>query len=137
LNKLAQEISTSAKDSFNFELICGLLEAYLLGAKHMDDITKKTPKYFFYTVTAAGMMHNGVLMTTSGYFNIRFLIDVALKGKPNVIIHWWTEISRDQSLEYIGPKEMLRLENEMIPHTKPTTTTSLRLVKNPKDTKSD
>jgi len=86
----------------------------------------ETQKFYFYTATAAGIMHNGVLRTTAEFFSIRFLIDVALKGKPNIIVHWWQEIPREQVLDYVGEKEMTKLEATLKVPKQPTV---LRLVR--------
>ena len=108
--KIGQRILRGGTDGFNFELLLGLIEAYHLGAS-MNHTQPPDSKWFFYTVTVSGKVQNGVLMSASGHFNIRFLMNVY--KKKEVVINWWSEINRQQALEYIGAAELERLENEV------------------------
>jgi hypothetical protein len=135
ITKIGQNISQCRdKDSFNFELLLGLIDAYYLGVR-MSDIKKLDNKWFFYTVTISGEAQNGVLLTTYGHFNIRFLLDVAYGGEPDIVLNWWTEISRQQALEFLGTEEIERIEHEVEhgidpePEIKSKSTAKLRLVR--------
>ena len=91
-------------------------------------------KYFFYYITASGVPTNGVLLTTKEYFCLDFVINVAFKGHVNPVIHWWSELSRQQIADYVGTSKLLELENAVIQQspvgTSAPKTAILRLIKN-------
>jgi hypothetical protein len=137
LIEIGQRISLlKDQDEFNFELLLGLIDAYHLGGHFMEpDNESPKSKWFFYTVTLDGEPENGILMTSYDHFNIRFLMDSIYGDINDVVINWWTEISAQQAIEYVGPNEFKRAENEMLHgralNEAETEKPLLRLVKNP------
>jgi len=73
-------------------------------------------KYYFYTVSymttpMQNVTVNGVLVTNKDYFSLNFLLKVAFKDKPNTVVQFWTELSRDAILDYLGTHRLLSMEN--------------------------